>query len=157
MRHLLSVIILLLLVSCSFKERRYYIHSLDLTLSINKLGDNMYRVYLNKHDTADNNYIDLNYVMSDMPSILLHFPIHDNDTIDTIYIQDREREVKHIESKDYVIVLSRLEKNPKDIVDNYWTDSTMFKIPCVTVWLYSYLDGIIIFNGDAVSRGIELE
>lgn len=146
MKQIIVFIILLCMVSCFDIERHYRVDSLDLTISISRLGSDRYRVWLNnKQNNLRCNYIDLKCQLSDLPSISLLFPISKLHTIDTVYVKDDYNEVKQYESKDFVFVLSTRDySSTKDY--GRWTDSTMFKVPCVEVQLNAYLDGITVFD-----------
>lgn len=154
MKQLIVFMILICMTSCCFKERHYRVDSLGVTISINRIGEDRYRVWLNnKQNNLRCNYIDLNYHPSEMPSIKLYFPISKSGTIDTVYVRDDYNEVAHYESKDFVFVISTFEDQPYSSIKDYgrWTDSTMFKVPTVRVQLNAYLDGITIFDEPAIS------
>lgn len=153
MKQVLIFIIIICLSSCSFKEEHYYIDSLDLNISINKLGKDQYRVCFNtKQNKLCSNYIDLNYHPSEMPSISLLFPISLSGSIDTVYVKDLWHEVVQYQSKDFVIVLSTLRPRTSGLVGSSveWTDSTMFRRPCVQVELNPFLTGVTINDEEGI-------
>jgi len=126
----------------------------DLTISIDRIGRDRYRVWLNdKQNNLRCNYIDINHYSSDSPSISLYFPITKSGAIDTVYVRDNDHEVAHYESKDFVFVISTFENQPYSSIKDYgrWTDSTMFKVPCVGVSLRASLNRIMVFDGPAIS------
>ena len=140
--------------SCSFKEEHCYVNSLDLTISINKLGKDQYRVWLNNaQNNLRCNYIDINYHPSEMPSITLFFPISKSGSIDTVYVKDRWHEVVQYDSKDFVIVLSTLNTQDSESTGHSaeWTDSTMFITSCIQVELNPFLEGVTIYDKQGIS------
>lgn len=148
MKQIIVFIILLCMVSCFDIERHYRVDSLDLTISISRLGSDRYRVWLNnKQNNLRCNYIDINHYPSDLPSISLYFPITKSGTIDTVYVRDWWDEVVQYESKDFAFIISTME-------DGRWTDSTMFKVPCVGVSLRAGLDRVMVFNNPPIREGI---
>ena len=157
MKQLIVFIILLCMVSCFDIERRFHVDSLDLTISINRLGTNRYRVWLNtKHNNLRCNYIDINHYSSDLPSISFYFPISKSGMIDTVYVKDDYNEVVQYESKDFVFVISTFDVQTYESTaySMQWTDSTMFKVPCVEVSLRAGLDRVMVFNNPPIREGI---
>lgn len=146
-----SVILTLSMVSCAFHQGTYYVDSCDMTISIDQIDYDLYRVYLDTgHDISCRNYIDVTYHMSEMPSVTFYFPFKgsDTNTTYTVYVADRDNEVTQYKSKDFNIEIPKFYQKYPGASSPEWTDSTMFRTPCIQVVLNAYLDGIDVWGAD---------
>lgn len=153
----LSILVFICFVSCVFTPRVYYVDSVGMTLSIDRIGDDLYRVYIdNGHNISGRNYIDVIYHMSEMPSVTFYFPFKGSytDTTYTVYVADRDSEVTQHKSKDFNIEIPKFYQKYPGASSPEWTDSTMFRTPCIQVVLNAYLDGIHVWGADG--ENIEL-
>lgn len=140
---------LIFIKSCHYDRKDHYVATLDLTVSIDRIGVDLYRVYLNKaHNHTDSNYIDIHPFASDMNSLVLHFPLHKSGTTDTVYVREDESEVLDYESKDFHLIVPELKdiRVGPDMYISEWADSTMFKIPCTWVMIDPFYDGMTVFD-----------
>lgn len=128
MKKLLTLLLLTVCMACHHTKEYQTVHCLDLSICVEELGNDNYRIHLSNLDEPDGegDWIDVNYHPSEMPSITLYFPI---DNPKKIYVADRWQEVQ-----DY-IGGKRFRIQNCTISDNTfaWTDSTMFRTPCVKV------------------------
>ena len=72
--------------------RLFYVNELGLYIQIKEIGKNQYRIYINQSaDQAGEDYIDVSYIISEMPSITLNFP------------SDNSRDINVVERYDYSV------------------------------------------------------
>lgn len=144
-RYVISVICIILIVcaACDFNRKCYYLGPLNITVSIEDRGLDLYRIYLTKgNGDSRHNYIDVNYHSSDMPSIQLYFP---HNKSDTICVKDMYADVKQYQSRDFHIIVSRRDIHSDGIFYG-WTDSTFYKVPSTVIRLEPRMDGIRIWD-----------
>lgn len=99
--------ILLSLTSC-WNDKHFCIQEENILIDIEKKGMDKYRVFIyEKESDKGMDYIDLNYDMSDMPTIQLCIP---SDNQKKIFILDRRHDVEQICSTNYDLVLLSPEK-----------------------------------------------
>lgn len=126
--YLYLIIIWLIIESCSWEPRNFYVEQLDVHIDIEHLKNDHYRVYVYRHiETMDRNYIDLYYHMSEMPCITLYFPIDDKDKI---FIIDNMSDVRRIVSDDFKINLIAPPevKNGELLNDSTWYELQRYNI-----------------------------
>lgn len=137
----------LVLAECHKISRTFYVDILNVYLHIEETKDSMYRIHISKsRDNLGEDYIDVVYKFSEMPSITLSFPIgYSND----IHIIDRQHgEVKSYFSKNFNIVYPEVADNGFIELGKYqkWCDSVMYDIPSVSVQIDLYLKTLSVWN-----------
>lgn len=142
------------LVSCGANQDKFYVDPLDLTLSMEYLNDDIYRLHLIKEDSDSiNNYIDFRYELCEMPCMNLYFPY---GKLDTIYIQEENGNIVSYQCDNYHIKMvepMRRDSVPKKGLSLtydknyryfYMTDYTLAEIPCVNVLIEPFFLGTVV-------------
>ena len=143
--------VLIGLTSCYYRRGYYYVDSLDMIISMDRIdyGKNIYRIYLSdRHNITDSNYIEICKPPSELSSVTFCFPVRGHGKIDTIYLKDDFDDIVRSQSKDYTFIVSNFGELHDDFngLDFGWSDSTMFKTPCIEVQIDPYLDGLTVFD-----------
>ena len=146
---LFSVIIISVLPFhfCTKVSKRFDVEILKLKLDIEELQDGLYRIYLYRDSEAKgDDYIDIKYRMSEMPSITLCFPI---DSSNEINVTERMySEVSGYKSSNFIINYPDIDEEDAKEIKKYmmWRDSVRFEVPSIKVRLDAYLEGLSIWN-----------
>lgn len=143
-------------ISCGINHQEFYVDPLDITLSMEYLNDDIYRLHIDKgNSNYVDNYIDFRYELSEMPCMWLYFPYGKSDAI---YIREENGRVESYQCNDYQINVSRTimldsipntgynftyDKNNPIII---LTDSCKVEIPCVTILIEPYISDIVVFD-----------
>lgn len=159
--------LILLMVVVSFAQcqkqkitRTFYVNELDLYIKIEeinfdyKVGSGLFRINIYKSaDHIGDDYIEIKYTISEMPSISLNFP---NDESNKIHVIDSyQGEVKYCKSTNFNIIYPKIDNNNLKELDDYqeWCDSVMYETPSINVRLNSGLRNLTIWNNDAIYLG----
>lgn len=156
MKYIYYLMMLIITMSCGSNQDEFYIDPLDITLSIEYLNNDTYRLHLDQgNSNYGENYIDFRYRLSEMPCMWLYFPYGKSDTI---YIREENGRVESWQCKDYLIHISETrdrdsvpikglsltyDKNSRYI---YLTDSTLDEIPYVSVLIEPFLSETIVLD-----------
>lgn len=147
---------MMLATSCVSNQDKFYVDPLDITLSMEYLDDDIYRLHLDKGDSDyGGNYIDFKYKLSEMPCLWLYFPYGKSDTI---YIREENGRVESNQCPDYHMMISK--PTSRDFVPNrglsltydknyryiYLTDSTLNELPYVSVLIGPYISETIVLD-----------
>lgn len=156
-RLFIILIVFTVFCQCRYKkiERILYIDDLNLYIRIEemeKLNEKAYlfRVYLNDSiDQKSEDYIDLSYVPSEMPSITMVFQQDDSRNI---YIIDYYHEVIKSNSAKFNMVYHEFNRNELKEISTYWEwcDSVRSDKNSIRVQLSSYLSGVVVWTGDEI-------
>lgn len=143
-------------ISCGSYQNEFYVDSLDIRLSKDYIGNGLYRLHIGKGDSDSSyNYIDYKYTPSDMPCMWLVFPYGKSDTI---YIKEENGIIESYQCNDYKIKVSKIIARDSIPDTGFWfthdkngrifylTDSSMAKIPCVTILIDAYISGTVVFD-----------
>lgn len=144
---------LLFLTNCHI-DKHYGIHELGIDMFVERIDikNNIYRIYLlSRQDSMRNDYLDVMFPSTDMPSISIHFPI---DKPDTIFVLDRWNNVKRINSSNFNFVLFNNESNPGESLISYMHISDSIQRDVKAVGIYIYINGICIRNEKKEDRSI---
>lgn len=136
------------LLQCGKISRNFYVNELDLYILIEEIKDNTYRIYINKTiEQIGEDYIEINYQFSEMPTISMNFPQDDSSVI---YVIDRWGEVKHCKSSNFSIINHDIDRDNRDerLRYNDWCHSIIHDIPSVTVQINGYLKDITVWEPD---------
>lgn len=149
---LLSIMIASCLASC-WDERNFYINDINVFIDIERMGNDTFRVFIYKDSIKrGEDYIDIVYDMSDMPSILLCFP---TETDDSVYVIDNYREVDNIEASNYQFICLTKDPAPNgeiptqeqmDRVNRHIQLSDSIRANSVTIQLNSRLTDLAVWN-----------
>lgn len=136
---------------CYYRRGYYYVDPIDMIISMDRIdyGKNIYRIYLiDRHNENDSNYIEICKPPSELPSVTFCFPVRGHGKIDTIYLKDDFDDIVRSQSKDYTFIVSNFGELHDDFngLDFGWSDSTMFKTPCIQAQIDPYLNGLTIFD-----------
>lgn len=137
--------IILHLNYCTKLSRNFYIEQLNVKLDIEELEDGLYRIYIYRSiENKGKDYIDVNYRMSEMPSINLCFPIGSSNEI--FVVERRYTEVNNYKSNDFNIIIPEINKHNYIELFKYneWCDSVRSR--SITLRVDAYLDGISIWD-----------
>ena len=130
---------------CTKLSRSFYIEQLNVNLDIEELRDGLYRIYVYRSfENKGKDYIDVNYRMSEMPSINLCFPIGGSNEI--FVVERAYTEVNDYKSNDFNIIIPKI--NEKNYIELFkygeWCDSVRSR--SITLRVDAYLDGISIWD-----------
>ena len=104
---ILLSIIFLLLSSC-WEDKRFYVDNADIFIDIERLSIERFRIYIyGEIENRGKDYIDIDYDMSDMPTIQLSIPKNENNKI---FVIDRWHDVEDICSSELNFVLLSPER-----------------------------------------------
>lgn len=155
MRKIFILLLLVSMVSCVFHQETYYVDSCNITISIDKIEDDLYRVYLDTgQHISGRNYIDFHYPTEGMSSIALYFPFEKSNmnSMDTVYVADKQCLISQCKSEYSKIIVTTfgnpISSGKSTESDHEWSDSTLFRVPCIEVRLNAYLDGITVLGND---------
>ena len=140
--------------SCSWEPRNFYVEQLDVHIDLKHVKDDHYRVYVYRHmENMNRDYVDLDYHMSEMPSITLYFPKDDRDNI---FIIDNMSNVRRIVSGEFKIkkVAPPKVENGELLNDKTWNELQRYRQLCdsindissVKVRIDAYLRGLTIWD-----------
>lgn len=134
---------------CTKVSRRFDIEILKLKLDIEELQEGLYRIYIYRAlEDKGEDYIDINYRMSEMPSITLCFPL---ETSNVINVTERMySEVSSYKSKTFIINYPKIDEKDFKEITKYmkWRDSVRLEVPSITVRVDAYLEGLSVWNGE---------
>ncbi len=149
----ISLILLFILTSC-WNDKTFYIEEVSFDLNIVKIGPDKFRVfiYADEKDMGDD-YIDLNYDMSDMPTIQLCIP---KDDMEKIFVIDKRHDVEQIHFSKYNFELLSPEKvtNGEMLTEEKMErldrvlakiDSVKNSIPSITIQLNLHLKDLSVW------------
>lgn len=140
-------IAVLMLAECQKLSRTFYVDILNVYLHIEEIKDGMYRIDISKAEGKQGeDYIEVVYKFSEMPSITLSFPLDDSNDI---HIIDRQHiEVIYCNSNSFNIIYPDIANENYVELGKYqtWCDSVMFEIPSVSVQIDPYLKSLSIWN-----------
>lgn len=139
---------LLFLTSCHI-DKHYSIHELGIDMFVERIDikNKIYRIYLlSRQDSVRNDYLDVMFPSTDMPSISIHFPV---DKPDTIFVLDRWNNVKRINSANFNFILFDNESNHSK---SYMHLSDSIQRYVKAVGIYIYINGICICNENKETR-----
>lgn len=145
------LIALICITSCYYRRSYYYVDSIDMIISMDRIDydKDIYRIYLSdRHNVNDSNYIEICKPPTEMPSVTFCFPIRKSGKMDTVYIKDRFSEISGYNSTDYTFIVSNLvETHNNSSGFNFgWSDSIMFKTPCIEVQVGPYFKSLTVFD-----------
>lgn len=144
----LSVVVSIIFTGCLKLYRIFYVDELDVFISIEEIYDGRYRIGIYKNQGQINDdYIDVSYKMSEMPSITMNFPLDESNNINII---NRYDIVESYKSTNLKIIYPEVDRNKLDeiIAYNVWCDSVKSITPSISITLDGYLDNLIIWNGN---------
>lgn len=158
---LILLMVVVSFVQCQRKKisRVFFVDKLGLYINIeeitfNKKGTGKFRINIYKSaDHIGDDYIEIDYTFSEMPSISLNFP---SDESNKIHVIDRyQGEVKYCKSTNFNIIYPKIDNNNLKELDDYqeWCDSVMYETPSINVRLNSGLRNLTIWNNDAIYLG----
>lgn len=151
---ILLSIILLLLSSC-WEDKRFYVDNADVFIDIERLGIERFRVYIYENiENRGEDYIDIDYDMSDMPTIQLSIPKNENNKI---FVIDRWHDVEEICSSklNFVLLspervkngelvsLEKMERLDRTLAQ---IDSVKDSIPSITIQLNPRLKNLYLWE-----------
>lgn len=145
------LIALICITSCYYRRSYYYVDSIDMIISMDRIDydKNIYRIYISdRHNVTDNNYIEICKPPTEMPSVTFYFPIREFGKMDTIYIEDRYSEIFNYNSKNYTFIVSSIECE-SEVYNGHnwgWSDSTLFKTPCIQAQIGPYFRSVTVFD-----------
>lgn len=151
---LIVIMSIILLAQCKKISRSFYVSELDICIYIEEIEDNTYRINIYKTiEQIGQDYIEVNYQFSEMPTINMNFP-HDDSSV--IYVIDRWGEVKHCKSTNFKIVNPDIDRDDIDEMLKYvdWCNSLIDDIPSYTIQINGYLRDLIIWEPDKYMRKI---
>lgn len=147
MQKLFYLIILIISISCESYHNEFYVDPLNIDLTMESLGGDLYRLHLDKEASKTfDNYIDFRYNLCEMPCLALYFPYGKSDTI---YVREDTGRIESYHCEDYQIVLqkpmSRDAVHKKGLSITYdknyrrfiLADSSLIEVPCIYVLLYT--------------------
>lgn len=144
----LSVMVSIIFTGCLKLYRIFYVDELDVFISIEEIYDGRYRIGIYKNQGQINDdYIDVSYKMSEMPSITINFPLDESNNINII---NRYDIVESYKSTNLKIIYPEVDCNKLDeiIAYNVWCDSVKSITPSISITLDGYLDNLIIWDGN---------
>lgn len=154
LRMIMFLLVMVSFIQCEEKKnnRLFYVDDLGLYVHINRIGENRYRISVNKSaDQEGEDYIDVSYMISEMPSITLNFPLDNSKSINVI---DRlHGEVRNWNSKNFNIVYPDIDVQNRDerLAYREWCDSVMFKNPSISVEVCAYLVNLWVYDNNKKS------
>lgn len=160
-----AIIILFLILpflSSCWEDKCFHVEEADISIDIERMEIGKFRVYLYREvKDRGKDYIDINYDMSDMPTIQICIPKYENDKI---FVIDTRHDVEQISSTEFdffhicpewvkngehisVAKIERLDKTYAKI------DSVRDSIPSITIQLNSRLSDLFVWkNGKYEDR-----
>lgn len=151
---IMLTLVVLVLTECQRVSRTFYIDILNVYLYIEEIKDGLYRIHISElKGKYGDDYIEVVYKFSEMPSITLSFPMDDSDDI---HIIDRQHgEVRYCKSKNFNIIYPEIANENYNELGKYqkWCDSVMFDIPSVSIQIDPYLKSLSVWNEDNVYLG----
>lgn len=154
LRMIMCLLVMVSFIQCEEKKinRLFYVDDLGLYVHINSIGENRYRISVNKSaDQEGEDYIDVSYMISEMPSITLNFPLDNSKSINVI---DRlHGEVRKYNSVNYVFVYPEIDSNDLRELLGYqdWCDSVKFKSSSISVEVGAYLVNLWVYDNNKKS------
>ncbi len=149
-----EMMMLLILTSC-WNDKHFCVEGSNIIIDVEKKGMDKFRVFIyeDKRDKGMD-YIDLDYDMSDMPTIQLCIPA---DERNKIFIIDRRHDVEQIYASKFDLVLLSPEKvkngelissEKMERLDRTLAkiDSVKDSIPSVTIQLNSRLSDLFVWK-----------
>lgn len=144
---IIPLLALLTLVECQKISRTFYVDILNVYVHIEETKDDMYQIHVSRTEGCQgDDYIEVVYRFSEMPSITLSFPLDDSNEI---HIIDRQHgEVRSCFSKTFNIIYPELANESFIELCKYqkWCDSVMFDIPSISVQIDPYLKTLSVWN-----------
>lgn len=159
MKRSFLIIIMFLLIMTTFVQckkqkvtRLFHVNELGLYIQINEIGKNRYRIYINKAaNQLGEDYIDVSYIISEMPSITLNFPSDNSRDINVVERYDYS--VKNWNSSNYNFIYPDIDINEREERISYlnWCDSVMFENPSISVEVGAYLVNLWVYDNNKKS------
>ncbi len=149
------------LCSC-WEDKCFHVEEADISIDIERIEIGKFRVYLyREEEDRGKDYIDIDYDMSDMPSMQLSIPKNENNKV---FVIDRWHDVEGIISSEleFVVLAPEGAKNGEMItlaeLDRLNStlaqiDSVRDSIPSITIQLNSRLSDLFVWkNGKYEDR-----
>ncbi|MDE6523033.1 MAG: hypothetical protein K2L17_09465 [Muribaculaceae bacterium] len=142
------------LCSC-WEDKSFHVEEADISIDIERIEIGKYRVYIyQEEEDRGKDYIDIDYDMSDMPTIQLSIPKNENNKI---FVIDTRHDVKHINSYEFNFVHicpewvkngEHLSLTKMDQLDKTFAqiDSVRDSIPSITIQLNSRLNDLYVWK-----------
>lgn len=118
-----------------------------MRIDLEELRNGLYRIYIYRSlEDRGKDYIDVNYRMSEMPSVSLCFPTGNSN--DIYIVECVYTEVNSYKSSNFNIIHPKINKYNvlEQLKYSDWCDSIRFGVPNITLRIDAYLDGISIWN-----------
>lgn len=147
------LIVLLFVAGCQRISRNFYVEVLRVHINIEEIGSDLYQISIYKqNETKGEDSVVIDYMISEMPSLTLSFPL---DSSNDIHVIERYGVVRNIKSKKYNIVYPEMDQNNfKDRLRyKFWCDSVMFDIPSISIEIDPYLRSLSVWNEDSEYLG----
>lgn len=135
------------LTGCKKLSRTFYVDELSMYIRIDEIKYGRYRINIYRTiEHINEDYIDIGYKMSEMPSITMNFPLSDSCHVNIINPYDK---VELYCSKNYNIVYPEVDDNKLNdkLAYKNWCDSVKCVSPSINVTVNAYLRELIIWDG----------
>ena len=170
--HIIAIFIALLmavvsLTGCRQKKflRSFYVQDLDLTIDIERrdsVGLDDYRIYIYRvKEQKGQDYVDVKYVISEIPCITFSFPLDASNDINVIDRKYGKVQECHSTNFNFIHKEYRKINNGEIDVDHLeeveayhaWTDSVMYGAPCINVSVQGYLINLSLWDNNKTNLG----